>query len=283
MGQPVNTQTKTPRQGKVFWALMSFVALGVFGGVAAHALNVSPVRIELTMGQGVQRASFTVSNTQDSLIAIEVTPFIRRQTTSGAEEETPAPDDFIIVPPQMVLEPGAEQIVRIEWLPQEQASAELAYRLNFEQVPVPLDLGASDTPVANMSVAYTYGTAVYVTPRDASSAFEFVGAEVVDIPEAAMSGGDNGTDGTAHGRAGRQILLTVANRGDRRGNIVDASVVISHRASGETVTLGLEELGPFAGGLLLAGAEVTAPLPWPSALPLDADITVEMSATLDIL
>ncbi len=259
-------------------ALLGVVAL-VFGSVfTASALTVTPVRMDFELGQGVQRGSFTVTNTQRDTIAVEVTAVLREQSQDGWDIEVPADADFVIIPPQMVLAPGEEQIVRIQWIADREGDQELAYRLNFDQVPIPFsDSGDNEF---RLGVAYSFSTALYVSPPGSQAIFDFVGAQAVQIPNPALAlqgEGDQVADGIPQTLPA--INVTIANTGKRRGHLLNPEMTIRHVPSGNVVTLTEQQLGPFNGALLLAGAQVTAPMPWPAGLPF-GEIEAEMTGEL---
>lgn len=272
------------------------LALVSMAGLATHALSVSPMRLEFTLAQGVQRGTFTVTNTQDRMIAVEVSAVRREQTATGADAQIPADDDFIVIPPQIVLAPGEEQLVRVQWIGDDQADNELAYRLNFDQIAIPLN--AEDLDGAHVDFTYSYSTAVYVTPKNGAGAFSFVDAQPATIanPEfLAAQAAENATDAADSDTTQPAetisepipetipvLQLTVENTGNRRGTMTDTHVTVRNTQTGDEVTLTGDQLGPFHGGLLLAGAKVTAPIAWPEGIPF-GPVEVDMSSVLKVL
>lgn len=240
--------------------LVAVLIITALTAAAAHAYRVLPIRLQLPAETGA-RGAFIVENTQPDMIAVQAEVFIQRQ--GRTPDMAPAPEDFIVTPPQMVLEAGERQTVRVQWIGEEIPERELAYRVVFEQIPVPETLAAPDGERrGRVRTAYTYSTAVYVTPEGGEAALEFVSARPVE-----------GEDGE------RKLEVRVRNSGERRTNILEPELRLSAPGGGGVVLSG-EDLGPINGGLLHAGAEVTVLLDWPDGLepgPLTGDIRARLT------
>ena len=56
----------------------------------------------------------------------------------GIETNQDANDDFIVYPPQLIVPPGTQQVIRVTWIGEPEPPIELAYRLIAEQLPINL-------------------------------------------------------------------------------------------------------------------------------------------------
>ncbi|MGJ3231993.1 MAG: fimbrial biogenesis chaperone [Oceanicaulis sp.] len=244
----------------IFAAFLAAASMILVMGAQAWAYKISPVRMEIAAEAGA-RGVFQITNTQSRMIAVQARVYEQFQGREPVRVHTP--DDFIITPPQMVIEPGQTQTVRIQWIADRPADREIAYRVIFEQVPVPLVFEDDEDVSAYMDAAYTYETAVYVSPRGTEAAVRLDSVEHVDV------------DGEP------RLRVTLSNTGSKRTNLVDP-VLTLRSADGESLDLVNDQLGPLAGALLLADGTATVDLPWPEGLAPGA-VDGEFNARLVIV
>ncbi len=106
-----------------------------------------------------------VTNPSDSFKAVEAMMTTRTNSLSGQEinEES---DDFFIIPPQFILNPGQEQVITIQWISDKNVSHELPYRLIVQEVPLPAD---NDVHVegtnATLKIRLRFVNSFYVSPE----------------------------------------------------------------------------------------------------------------------
>ncbi|MFW6412519.1 MAG: fimbria/pilus periplasmic chaperone [Oceanicaulis sp.] len=227
----------------------------------AWAYRISPVRMEIAAEPG-SRGVFRLTNTQDRMIAVQATVFEQFQGREPARVSTP--DDFIVTPPQMVLEPGQTQTVRVQWIADRDAQSEIAYRIVFEQVPVPLVFEEEERVAGHVDAAYTYETAVYVSPRGAEASLQLQSVEHVETADGAS-----------------MMRLTIANTGGKRTNVLAPRLSLRD-AEGRTVELSEQDLGDLNGGLILADSTISLDLPWPETLTPGA-VEGDLQARLGIV
>lgn len=217
----------------------------------AMAFQFKPMsQVFAPSGTNATRA-YEVVNDKEDRIAVEVTVVERHMTLDGEETYQPAEDDFLIYPSQMILEPGAIQVVRVSWLGDPNPAQELAFRLVAEQLPINLvDPSQSEPvrPVGQVQVLLRYMGSLFVRPTGAQAAVSI--ESVVSQPDA------QGADAVA---------ITLANTGNASASLRDLSLSLT--AQGQSVTLSAEALQGIAGTTVLPGQSRRYVLPRPAALP----------------
>lgn len=76
--------------------------------------------------------------------------------------ETPADSDFVVFPPQGLLQPSERQMVRVQWVGG-QLDSSRGYYVTINQLPVPLDPTKADKTKASVDVQLVYRMKVLVT------------------------------------------------------------------------------------------------------------------------
>lgn len=135
-------------------------ALLAFAGSTAHASRVSPMSVELEpFGRdSIARIQFT--NTADRDFPLEVRAFRGDITEDGELTLTPADEDFLIFPPQLVVAPLKEQVIRIQYVGNPNPAQAQVYYLSVRQLPVELEPGAPQ-----IQVTVTFNVFVDVEPE----------------------------------------------------------------------------------------------------------------------
>jgi len=152
--------------------------------LAAH--EVTPMRVELVPQSGARSALLTIRNTRENNLPFEVVAFERITAADGGETLTPADADFIVFPPQGLINPGASQALRFEYVGDQLPTQSRSFLLEVREVPV--------TPpgFSGILTVYNVGVAVYVKAPGG-----FSDLEVLDVT-----------------RDGDAILFDVRNRGN---------------------------------------------------------------------
>ncbi len=195
--------------------------------------------------------SYQVVNDEDDRIAVEVTVVERHMNLDGEETYQPAEDDFLIYPAQIILEPGATQVVRVTWLGDPEPAQELAFRLVAEQLPINLvdpNEPAPVRPVGQVQILLRYMGSLFVRPAGTQAA---VSIESV-VSQADAQGAD-------------AVAITFANTGNASASLRDLSLSLT--AQGQSVTLSSEDLKDMAGTTVLPGQSRRYVLPRPATLP----------------
>jgi len=171
----------------------------------------------------------------------------------GEETRTPHDENFVIVPPQLVLLPKQSQTVRVQWVGDPALQNEKAYRLLASQVPVDL---AAEVDGAKVNVNYNYEVSLYVTPAGTRP----------DVKVLSL--------GAAEGTQGKQLVVTLQNNGSRRG-ILEKPVLELTAKDGKIIKLDGEKTALLEGQNIFPGRKRIVSLPWPEGLA-----EVPSSATL---
>lgn len=221
--------------------------------VTPSTLNLDPI------GSGAND-SFQVISTGDEPVAVEIHVTGRQVDIDGNEVQPRAEDDFIVYPPQILLQPGESQTVRISWLGEPNPESELAYRIITEQLPIQLSQQAANATSATIAITalFRYVTSVYITPDT---------AEPNVILESASHQNENGQD---------QLVLQFHNQGTAHQLLTDLTLTLN--SGGQTVKLSPEQLEGVNGQNVLAQHQRRFVIPWPSGLPVgsvSAEFTIQ--------
>lgn len=150
---------------RLFAALM-----GVLAGMPAHALTVTPITIEMSSTGKNTRAVITITNTSNEPTAIE--PTFDRVTLSEsgtASREEGGAENFLILPLQAMLQPGATQTFRVQWVGAPDIPQSESYFITFNQLPV-----EGITKKAGLSILTAFSVAVNVAPSIVRPAIQLI-------------------------------------------------------------------------------------------------------------
>ena len=233
------------------YLVLTFLFLILMRVNPALAFQLRPMsQVFAPSGSGATR-TYQIVNNQEKRIAVEVTVVERQMSLDGAETYQPAEDDFLIYPTQMILEPGAVQVVRVSWLGDPLPEQELAFRLVAEQLPINLvDPNQANPvqPVGQVQISLRYLGSLFVRPEGVQASVQL---------ESAVAHTDS------HGAPA--IAITFANTGNGRASLRDLSVNLT--VQGQTVTLSPEQLKDMTGTTILPGSSRRYILAWPETLP----------------
>jgi fimbrial chaperone protein len=234
-----------------FKLLLTVLFLALVRVNPAMAFQLRPMSQVFAPSGANATRSYEVVNDEENRIAVEVTTVERHMNLDGEETYQPAEDDFLIYPSQIILEPGATQVVRVSWLGDPDPAQELAFRLVAEQLPINLvdpSQPAPVTPVGQVQVLLRYMGSLFVRPAGAQAA---VSIESV-VSQADAQGAD-------------AVAVTLANTGNASASLRDLSLSLT--AQGQSVTLSAEDLKAMTGTTVLPGQSRRYILPRPAALP----------------
>lgn len=173
---------------------MLFSSLGVGN---AYAFRVEPMSYTLATSGNEARRTLRIRNTQTTPVAVEVLVQRRSMDEAGRLAHVPAEDDFLIFPPQTLVQPGASQAIRVQYIGDPEPDAARAYTIAVQQVP----LEDPEDGTAAVEIVFRFGTAAYVVPRGAR-------------PNVRVEGADPATDE-------RLLGVTLHNAGNRHANLQD--------------------------------------------------------------
>lgn len=206
------------RSGVVrIWARMFIAATAISSFlVPASAMNVSPMIAELTSTGARSTARIQLLNTLPQALPYEVRVYRVDFDDRGNMSEVPADQNFLVFPPQGVVQPGQRQMIRVQWIGGLVESSQ-GYYVSINQVPVPVTASeASKTkPVVDVRVVYHMKVLVTVSPKNASPKVSVVSAIPMmvdsDLPGGAPQPG---------------IAVTATNTGKRHAMLAAATWTI---------------------------------------------------------
>lgn len=245
------------------WIAGAWLGIGLLTTSPAWAdatYQVRPPTITLDpIGSGAS-SSFEIVSTGDEPVAVEIHAVERQMDVNGAETQADAADYFIIYPPQILLQPGEAQTVRVSWLGNPTPESELAYRIITEQLPIQMapELLEGASPNIAITALYRFISSVYITPQDAASHI---------VLESASHQTQNGQD---------QLVLLFHNQGTAHQLLTSLDLTLT--AGGQRVQLAPEQLEGVSGENILAQHQRRFAIPWPSGLPvgpISAEFTIQ--------
>jgi len=126
----------------------------------AHAtsLGVDPLSMELTPGKS---GAIRVKNSGSAPTPVEVLIYERIVDEDGNQTRREADDDFIVFPPQAVIDPSSVQVIRIQPVIAD-VSESKSYYVTVKQIPVQLDEKPNGYKV---NIIFAFDSAVHVVPR----------------------------------------------------------------------------------------------------------------------
>ncbi len=147
--------------------LLFFIAvtMGIIPPSPAAAFRVDPMSADLASSGPNAKAEIRIENPHDHPITIELVAEQRDFDANGKETRTPAEDDFLIFPPQTLIQPGKTQLVRYQYIGDPKIPATKAYVINVRQLPIDLKPDAQ----SGMKFLYNFGLARYVIPEGAAA------------------------------------------------------------------------------------------------------------------
>lgn len=237
--------------GNVLFSPWAVFAVGVFQSLTSE--------LQFEASQPSANRDVRVKSVGDEPVAIQVRFINRKQNLDGTEvridDDPEAESRFFSYPPQMVLNPGEEQTIRVMWLGDKNSpEKELAYRILLEQVPVdvkPIQVNQGNKSLA-IKVLTVYSIPIYITPDGASPK--------VVISSANHQKSKDGQD---------QLVVDMENQGTAHLKFFSNLKLSLKSAQGQTVILtGEQQLQGVVGENVLAGNKRQFILPWPKELPV---------------
>lgn len=160
---------------RIVWRAIELMAVALLvaqlsGAVRAQSISVEPLFIEISPGQS---AAIRVRNNSDRAQTVELNMSERAVSEGGEASRTDAEDEFVVLPPQAVIQPNSVQVFRIQPLAPDPRQSHSFYA-TARQVPVAL------TPQpgggAFLQVVFAFDVAIHVVPRGAQGMPELVSA-----------------------------------------------------------------------------------------------------------
>lgn len=212
--------------------LLMLIASALVPFVAAKAMSVEPMVLELTSIGKEASGSFKVTNSSAASLPVDIIVSRLEVSADGTPTYTPAPSDILIYPPQANIQKGAAQTFRVQWIGDSALAKSQTYRLSVSQVPLKMAQGQS-----GIQITMSFGVVVSVAPPQAKAAIA-----VLDARPAKSSNGK------------AAIALNIKNSGNKQAYMRDAAINLS--ADNWSRKLSAIEVGERLGlGIIQPGKE----------------------------
>ena len=116
--------------------IISSILLVMASFTAASAMTVTPTHVELTSAGSRSRTLITVVNPTTRPLPIEATILRATLDEAGLPQTSKSGEDFLVMPPQALIPPGATQNFRIQWLGDPLIETSQSFMLYMTQIPV---------------------------------------------------------------------------------------------------------------------------------------------------
>jgi len=213
------------------------------------AFKINLIDSTLDLSKGMTSTTATVINDSDNMIAIEATARVRSFSQNGEENFDKEAESLIIVPSQMIIPPGGEQVLNIRWIAPKDIPTEQAFRLLIEYVSISEDQlqgKQSEEQKAGININYRIAKSFYVTPKNTKANVTLLGGKKSNLE-------------------GKEVLLlSFDNIGSKHQVIQGLDVNITTQNGIVPVSITKQELGKPIN--FLAKEKRDIPILWPAAL-----------------
>jgi fimbrial chaperone protein len=225
--------------------LLLLLLFSVFCFQNVYAVSVKFTRDHIVLGKH-NSATLIVQNPAKQFKAVEVSVQTRHHSLQGKEQlgET---EDFLILPPQLIIGPQQERVVTIQWLGTPSLDKELPYRVIVEEVPIPdkNKIDDVDESSASVEIRLRFVNSFYVRPKKVNANIQFLSA----LPT-----------------ANNQMVITVRNNGSKHWISDDAKLTLSNQDGDYKTKLKSDQFKQKIN--ILPGENRTLFIDWPSTVPV---------------
>jgi fimbrial chaperone protein len=179
-------------------ALLAVVIL--LSASSARAYEVTPMIYDLNPTGKEATTVIRAHNTNASPITIELVAEKRMFDENGAETRAPADNDFVLFPPQAVVQPGVSQALRVQYVGPTDLAKSVMYTITVKQIPIKMPAETA----RGVQFVFNFSTVANVVPRGAKPQIDTVSL----VP------------------AGDTLRLTIRNSGNRYANLALSSVAL---------------------------------------------------------
>ena len=142
----------------------------------AEAFRVSPMTYDLAPHGQNSTKTIRVENRGAKKLSIELIAEKRIIKKDGSDERMPAEDDFLIFPPQAVIEPGSVQAIKVKYIGDPEIKESVGYVVSVAQLPVDF---TGEEGQSGVSVSFKFGTSVNVVPKGSKEKIKITDQKVV--------------------------------------------------------------------------------------------------------
>ncbi|MBB6481042.1 fimbria/pilus periplasmic chaperone [Spirochaeta isovalerica] len=212
------------RKTVIYTILLLMISVPLF------SFQLTPISTDMsTTGSGSVK-NFTVINSNEDIIAVQMSIYSRSTTLEGDEINEPADDLFIIYPSQIILKPGENQIVKVQWKGMADITSELPFRIIAEQLPV--NFSTEDNESGGLKIMFRYIGSVYVKSKSMKP----------DVIVESLTAVDDG-----------KLRLVLSNKGQAHGILSNLSLQITDNMGSDPLILSGPDLEGIEGENILAG------------------------------
>ena len=216
---------------------------------SAQSFEMSPILAELQPSGSRAEQTFRLVNRSSTPIAVDAAIRDRTMDDKGRNLDGEISEDFILVPPQMVVPAQGTQTLRLRWIGEPSVDRERPFRMRVRQIPV--DFGEA-VEGGRMTMAFSYVANIYVAPPNAQSQLALSSAQPIE-------------------REGQKFLeISLVNSGNKRAVLDRASLQVVGGGSQVALEGATPATEPLSTQTILAGETRSFLLPWPDALPFGA-------------
>lgn len=173
--------------------------------VTALAYQVTPMIYDMAPAGKNAASVIRITNTQAQPITVEIQAEKRLFDEAGKESREPADEKFVLFPPQAIVQPGATQAVRVQYVGPQTLDKSETYTVTVRQVPVQLPNDGK----TGVQFVFNFSTVANIVPPGAK-------AQISASTEALPLSPD-----------GKTLRLTVRNTGSKYANLSRSSVELS--------------------------------------------------------
>ena len=229
--------------------------LALFSALStARAMTVAPMQVEMASIGTRSHAQVSVVNNSDQPLPIEAVIQRLNYDEAGRPKTSKAGEEFLVMPPQALIPPGATQNFRVQWLGDPMLRQSQSFLLYMNQIPVKLQPGKS-----GVQVVMSMGVVVNVAPAEGTPDLRVVAT------------------GIAADKAGNRVpTITVENTSNVHALLPEAAIHLS--APNWSQTLPSRSIGDHIGiGLVMPGKrrKFALPVPLPAGV-VSVDASLEM-------
>ena len=179
-----------------------------FSPVAVEASRVTPMILEIKPTGRESVARIELTNDAERDIPYEVQMMRGEISPEGQLSLTSADEQFIVFPPQAIVEARTQQVFRIQYVGDEAIDRSQVYYLSIKQIPVGFEEGQNQ-----VQVVINYNVLINVLPDGVEPEAIVRSATYVERPK---DTGDVDADGnTVEGPIEKGILIDLGNDGTR--------------------------------------------------------------------
>ncbi|MCF7505195.1 MULTISPECIES: fimbria/pilus periplasmic chaperone [Vibrio] len=128
--------------------------------VTAFCYEITPMYQEMEEFGRKALTSYTINNTQDRSLPVEVVVYDVNYDETG-EVLTLNEDSFLILPPQIMVNPLSSQKIRVRYIPSDALTTTKLYRIEFNE----LEVKGQEDKESKIKTLLSFSTLAFVSPN----------------------------------------------------------------------------------------------------------------------